>query len=54
MYGNETPKKQEKNLRPDGAVEFVLSVVYGSQEHGFKNADEMAKAGIVKSNNKMG
>ena len=22
--------------------------------HGFKNADEMAKAGIVKSNNKMG
>jgi len=25
-----------------------------TQEHGFKNADEMAKAGIVKSNNKMG
>ena len=25
-----------------------------TQEHGFKNADEMAKAGIVKSKNKMG
>ncbi|MCR5756485.1 MAG: hypothetical protein K6F95_01080 [Selenomonas sp.] len=25
-----------------------------AKAHGFKNADEMAKAGIVKSNNKMG
>jgi len=25
-----------------------------ARAHGFKNADEMAKAGIVKSNNKMG
>jgi hypothetical protein len=25
-----------------------------AETHGFKNADEMAKSGIVKSNNKMG
>ncbi|WP_197020740.1 hypothetical protein [Selenomonas sp. AE3005] len=25
-----------------------------AEGHGFKNADKMAKAGVVKSNNKMG
>ena len=61
MYGNKTQKIKKKSLfRWSSGICSICGVWVNmitqehAEAHGFKNADEMAKAGIVKSNNKMG